>query len=164
MLFVIFASVLEHRDMDHRALNDLFDMLDSDISEEEIEALFVKQPQSDVPFTYKLGWWSYQKTLEIADLECAAVNPHLWVCNTKFLTSIRIIGRVSYDNSWRPRIQEIHITENVIKREALNLRGERVHIGEIILQPIVAVECDEAYAGEWIPFDLHQELILQTIG
>jgi len=119
----------------------------------------VPKPKSDADFTYKIGWWPYQDELTIDSFSVAVVDSKLNLFNSKSLVRLSIVGKIVGSKNWEPRIDNVHISEKVI------VGGNFTNsIAEICITPIVEVEQCEKYNEEIIPFDLTQELVIQSMG
>ena len=119
----------------------------------------VPRPKSDAEFTSQIGWWPYQKNLQIDAVSTKVVHSELNLFNSKSLMEFRIKGTMKSSNGWRPVIEEVHIAERIIKGGNFN-----DPVGEIRLEPIINVIKDKSYHGETITFDINQQAIISTMG
>jgi hypothetical protein len=121
----------------------------------------VRSPDSDVPFVYPVGWWSYQDGLQIQSLEVKVLDSRLNLLNHKTLAQITITGEmtVSKTINWRPSITKAHLSEKIV---TVNNRNDLE--AEITVTPIIDVEKDKSYDGGKIPFSIKQEIILNSMG
>ena len=112
-----------------------------------------------MPFTYQIGWWPYQEHLEITALDTKVIDSRLTLFNAKSLISITIQGKMKNVNGWKPYVDLVHISEDVIKGG--NFANSEA---EIKITPIIKVKEDKSYIGELLEFKLNQELILNSMG
>jgi len=119
----------------------------------------VRSPDSDVPFTYQIGWWPYQEFLEVTALRTKIVDSRLNLFNAKTLVSINIQGKIRNDNNWKPYIKAVHISEKVV--HSGNFANSEA---EIQVTPIIKTKEDKTYKGEVIEFNINQELIVNSMG
>ena len=120
----------------------------------------IRSPRSDVPFTYRIGWWPYQENLQINNIAINILDSRLNLFNSKSLVQISITGHMKNKNGWKPYIEEVHISENVIEQASTNFGSE----GEIKITPIIATKKDKSYNGESLPFSITQELIINSMN
>lgn len=119
----------------------------------------VPRAKSDAEFTYKIGWWPYQKNLTVESLTTEVVDSSLYLFNAKSLIRIKIKGTMQGSNGWEPRIKKVHIVEEVI------VGGNFTNsVAEIRLKPIIGVKEKDSYAGVSMPYDLTQELHIHSMG
>ncbi|MGA1839330.1 MAG: hypothetical protein ACMUIU_01785 [bacterium] len=119
---------------------------------------YVRNPRSDVSFTYRIGWWPYQENLEINNMEVKILDSRLNLFNSKSLIQIIITGYMKNRENWRPYVKKAHISENVIKRASIGAEGE------IKITPIIKTKEDKFYKGELLPFCITQELIIHSMN
>jgi len=153
---------------DIKDIGDIEALIHSDLPDSEIEAklerFYVGIPESDVPFTFKIGQWIEPTDFEITVFECETQNPQLHLVNTKFMLRIRIMGRMKYRQEFRPKISKIHLTESIIQQKPSSSDEKIVRIGKVVLHPLIDTTHDQEYAGEWVNFEVHQELILGSMN
>jgi len=119
----------------------------------------VPRPKSDVDFTYKIGWWPYQDGLTVQTLSTEVVDSTLNLFNSTTLIRIKIKGSIQYRNRWEPKIEKVHIAEEVV------VGGNFTNsLATIRLQPIIGVKENDNYAGDPMPYDLTQELHIHSMG
>ena len=119
----------------------------------------VPRTKSDVDFTCKVGWWPYQKDLTVETLTTKVVDSSLNLFNATSLIRFNIKGTMQGSKGWEPRITKVHILEEVI------VGGNFTNsFAQIRLKPIVGVKEKDSYAGEPMPYDLTQELQIQSMG
>ncbi len=126
------------------------------------------KPKLEVPVTHQLGWWAYQDGMEIDTFEVKIVKSQLNLFNNKSMLKYRIVGKVKTQNSWRPEIGEIHISERFVRRgmeikEGMMESSKETSPEAIIeLTPVVIVKDDKSYKGEVRTFDIANEYILPS--
>jgi|SRR6185312_13063368 len=108
----------------------------------------VPRAKSDVPMTYKIGWWGFQKGLSVSNLKSKVIFSNLNLFNHNALIEYQITGSMSERPRFRPYIVEVNVNEKWLKEDS-----ESPH-GEIILTPIVGFKNDDSYKGEVVQFDV----------
>ncbi len=73
----------------------------------------IGQPKLEMPVTYTIGWWAYQKNLTIDSLQVLIVENKTDLFNSKSIVSYQIEGHIKWDSSWQPTIKEVHISERI---------------------------------------------------
>jgi hypothetical protein len=122
------------------------------------QELTLREPELDVPFTYKIGAWPYQNDLTVEGLNCDILDSRLCQWNSASLIRICISGRMRNWPERKPCVKAVHITETFLERT------KEGYVGEITLLPIVGIEEQPKYLATWIPFTIHQELVLHSMG
>ena len=119
----------------------------------------IPRPKSDVDFTYKIGWWPYQDTLVVTSLTSEVVDSTLNLFNAKSIIRFKIKGSMQGAKGWAPRIEKIHLVEEVIRGG--NFTNS---LATVRLKPIIGVKQDKKYAGESVTYDVTQELVIHSMG
>jgi len=119
----------------------------------------VPRPRSDADFTYKIGWWPYQNDLRVKSFTTEIVNSHLYILNSTSLIRMHIGGEIKGPKQWRPQINKVHISEQVL--HGGNFTNS---LAEIHITPIIDVKQDKNYQGEIIKFRINQELHIKSMG
>ncbi|WP_444942371.1 hypothetical protein ACJJI3_10375 [Microbulbifer sp. ZKSA004] len=120
----------------------------------------IPEPKSDVPITYKIGWWGYQDDLVIDVLETKEIYSNLYLFNSKAVIEYRLKGTIKNKPMWKPYIKSVFLSERWLGNPE-NFKG---NAGEVILTPVVGVKEDQAYTGERVSFDLKVQDYLQAGG
>lgn len=119
----------------------------------------VRQPQSDLPFVFQIGWWPNQQKVRITALDVEILDSRLNLMNSKSLVQIRLYGLLKGDKNWRPVVKLVHMSQHLIDNHEFS-----DHAANIVITPIVETYDDNAYLGEEIEFAIKQELILNSLG
>lgn len=120
----------------------------------------IPEPVSDVPVTYKIGWWSYQEQLKVDSLQTKLIYEKLNLFNSKAVIQYSIEGTISYKNGWRPYIKSVFISERW-SRPPANFNG---NLADISVIPIIGVESDDDYKGDEIPYSVNVQDYLSSGG
>ncbi len=117
-----------------------------------------QKARSDVPVTYRIDWWSHQKSLEITDFQVEVVDAPLNLFNSKALVRMRIKGTFQGGENRRPFIEKTHISERIAESDS-----GRNH-ADFVVTPVVGLKDDKSYSGEAIPFDIKVENHFESLG
>ncbi|MFN0201647.1 MAG: hypothetical protein ACKVTZ_09010 [Bacteroidia bacterium] len=79
-----------------------------------------RKPKLEKPVTYNIGWWANQKALIVDRLQVDIIESKLNLLNSESLISYTIGGRLNYQKSWQPVIEEVHISERINLDTTLN--------------------------------------------
>ena len=120
----------------------------------------IPEPISDVPVTYKIGWWSYQNQIKVESLQTELIYEKLNLFNSKAVIQYTIDGSISYKNGWRPYIKSVFISERW-SAPPVNFEG---NLADISVMPIVGVERDDEYKGEEIRYSINVQDYLSSGG
>jgi hypothetical protein len=113
--------------------------------------------RTQVPITYRLGWWTDQGELHVDSFIVAVVDSKLSLFNSKSLISYRIKGHLDYKGSWKPYIKEVHMSERFLRVDTLNNADLNKPGSEILITPVVFTKQDNTANGGSIPFDFTNE-------
>lgn len=108
----------------------------------------IPKPKSDVPITYKIGWWNHQKGLAVQSLTTEKVYSSLNLMNSKAVIQYHIKGNLTHKKGWKPYIKSVFLSERWLKNPE-NFNG---NTAEILIKPIVGIKKDELYNGEVVSF------------
>lgn len=72
-----------------------------------------RKPKIEIPVTYNIGWWSDQKALIVDSLQIDIIESKLNLFNSKSLISYKVSGQLNFGGHWKPKIEEVHISERV---------------------------------------------------
>lgn len=122
----------------------------------------VREPKSEVPFVYSVGWWPYQEGLRIQSLEVQILDSRPSVFNAETLVAIVIRGEMKAAKGRRPKITQAQLSQKITKIQSEEKRSEPPE-AEITIMPIVDIQSDKAYDGSSIPFSIKQEMILNSM-
>lgn len=127
-----------------------------------------RDPRNEIEVTYNIGWWSNQESLKIDSLNIEILDSRLNLFNTYSLIRYSIHGELSKSGNWRPFIKNIHISERFIRNHNHELHPYLDHdtcnIPEAIIEitPVIDVSEDNKYNGEIIPFQITNEIKIQS--
>lgn len=120
----------------------------------------IPKPKSDVPITYKIGWWNYQKGLAVQSLTTEKIYASLNLMNAKAVIQYNIKGKLTHEKGWRPYIKSVFLSERWLKNPE-NFNG---NTAEILIKPIVGIKKDELYNGKVVSFDIKVQDYLHSGG
>lgn len=90
------------------------------------------KPNSDVPVTFGIGWQTAQSDLHVDNFTIEVVHAPLNLFNNEALVRFHIYGNLTSSNlHWKPYIQEVNISERLIRNDGYEL------VGDILITPIV---------------------------
>jgi len=72
---------------------------------------------------------------------------------------VTIKGVIIGPNKFRPKIGRVQLAENIVERSE---NGGSV--AEIKMTPVITVEQDNSYDGRSVPFNITQELVLESMN
>lgn len=114
-------------------------------------------PDIEIPITYNVGWWPYQSDIQINDFEINIIESNLNLFNSESLISYSISGKAVYKGSWKPFIEEVHISERI--NNDTTLKVQRI----IEITPVVAVDKDDETVEEsTVPFEFTNQHIITS--
>ena len=116
--------------------------------------------QLEIPETGRLGWWSYQKDLQVLELKAHIESDILNMMRNQtrlhYSLCVRMIGK----KAWRPYLSEIHCTETFVSFDPDNVPFPKDFEGldgqkppperpeaTLHLTPVIKVKHDESYQG-----------------
>ena len=138
-----------------------------------------RQVRTEVPVTYKVGWWSDQKAMSITDLKVTIVESKLSMFNSHSIISYEIQGKLSLPrDTWQPYIEEVHISERNVQLSSEGHIATDKSISKtkelwgasnpqviIEITPIVDTKKNNSYnAGDVIDFSFKNEHKIQSLG
>lgn len=126
----------------------------TDLGRKDILFQGPRNPRIEVPITYNIGWWSNQKEMQIDSFDLKIVESELNLFNSKSLISYEVKGQLTNDRYWKPKINEVHISERINTDTLLNY--DRV----IEITPIVKVEENNKTKEEKNSFTFKNEHII----
>jgi len=116
----------------------------------------LKTPNYEIPITYNIGWWSYQKGLTIDEFDIKIKESNLNLFNSKSLISYKIKGKIKHKQEWKPEIKEVHISERINKDTTQNY--SRI----IEITPVVKVVNDRNLKKGVKKFEFKNEHIITS--
>jgi len=86
-------------------------------------ALFGKgsgKAKTQVPVTYKLGWWAKNANLKVESFEVKILENALNVENTTAKVAYTITGTMKANAGWEPYVGSVHVSEHYEKTDSTN--------------------------------------------
>lgn len=111
-----------------------------------------RNPNHEVPITYNIGWWPYQKDLKIEGLDIEILESELNLFNSKSLIAYKISGHLFSSKNWEANIEQIHIAE-YLNKDTIDDSYDRV----IEITPVVKVSENKKQKEEFKPFTVYNE-------
>ncbi|WP_350293270.1 hypothetical protein [uncultured Croceitalea sp.] len=137
-----------------------------------------RHARTEIPVTYKVGWWSNQKALTVTNLKVTIVESKLSMFNNHSIISYEIKGKLSLPRgTWQPYIEEVHICERNIQLSSEGHIATNKSIAntketwdesnpQVIIEitPIVDTKKSNSYnAGDVIDFSFKNEHKIQSL-
>ena len=113
-------------------------------------------PRIEIPVTYNIGWWSYQKALNIDSLKIDIIESRLSLFNSKSLIAYKVFGHLKYTGNWQPIIEEVHISERINRDTTLNC--DRI----IEITPVIKVKENKKNNGGTDKFEFKNEHVITS--
>jgi hypothetical protein len=101
----------------------------TDFGSKDILSNDPRKPKYEIPITYNISWWSNQENLIIDSLKIEIIESKLNLFNSKSLVSYSVYGKMKIEKFWKPKIEEIHISERI---ENDSLKSRIIEITPII--------------------------------
>jgi hypothetical protein len=127
-----------------------------------------REPKNEIEVTYNIGWWAYQESMKIDSFTVEILDSKLNLFNSNSLISYTIRGELSNRVKWKPHVKNIHLSERFIRYYNRELHPYldhdtcKIHEAIIEITPIIDVKEDKSYNGEIIPFEITNELKIQS--
>ena len=129
----------------------------------------------EVPETDRLGWWSYQKELEILKFEAHLASTALNLIRNQTLLHYSMTVRFKGSKEWRPRVGAIHCSEDFLSFNPDNVPFPEGFQGladeqeppetpeaRLKLTPIIKVTHDPTYQGESLQCTFTNERVISA--
>lgn len=114
-----------------------------------------RKPKLAVPITYNVGWWPYQDTISIDHFTITILDSRLNLFNSKSLIAYSMKGFLKHSSENQPFVRSIHIAERMIHENDVKAIIE--------LTPIIKIKSSKNYKGDFIPFEITNEHLVQSM-
>ena len=113
-----------------------------------------RNPRHEIPVTYNIGWWPYQKELKIDSFNIEILESRLSLFNSKTLIAYNVYGHLNSTGNRQPIIEEVYISERINSDTTL-------HCDRIIeITPVVKVKENNKANGGTDKFAFKNEHII----